>query len=281
MDFLKIIYREKEYLLEDLQEESNDFSKGLLLPLDFKVKSIVTDVGLQYDKGYAIAGEKFRDLYSVLASARFALINAHTKIHKSGITWESGYSGQMWLRSQFLQNSILWYNSCEDYFLQVIWFAFDFYSDLKDYEGEMRKCKFEKIKNKLENYEDSTKAKLLLNSLLNYREDINVKRIREISNLIKHKQLIKFIGLDNQRTMSINSLDFNSKWIDPKVIDIDIAINELSLVHNSIVNLGIFLFEFTDFDGMFPMNENGRIPWGENKPKKEYKKISISEDYAL
>ncbi|MPR33145.1 hypothetical protein [Salmonirosea aquatica] len=281
MEFLKIIYRGKEYSLKELVQETNKFSKDLLLPLSYQIDTNIVDFGLVHDKGYSIAGEKFNDLYSVLASARLSLINAHTKIHKSGVTWNSGYSGQLWLRTQFLQNSILWYNSCEDYFLQIIWFAFDFYSDLENYKSEMRKCSFKNIEKELNNYKSFQSANLLLENLLIYKENENVKNIREISNSIKHKQLIRFYGLDEERNISIESVNFKSTWIDPKIVDIDITINELISVHNSILSLGTFLLEFIKFDAMFPKDKNERIPWGETRPKAEYKKISISDKYAI
>ena len=60
------------------------------------------------------------------------------------------------MRSQFLKNSILWYNSCLDYICQIVWFGFDMHGEniLKkiksknDFEEMLREVTFSKVENK-------------------------------------------------------------------------------------------------------------------------------------
>lgn len=278
--YLKIKYKDREYLIEDLIGESNDLLKELVPPDIFNPDFFVTDFGLINDKGYAIAGEKFGDLYSVLASARFALYNAHLKIHNDQRLMESEYSSTLWLRAQYLQNSILWYNSCEDYILQIVWFAFDFYKDLNRYEDEMRKCKYSIIYKELNRYKDLENAGLLLKYLSSYHQDDNVKFIRNLADALKHKQLINIMGLNIGRLMSFKSNTFSSSLLEKKWIDLDESIEKIKQVHIKIIELGSFLIELINFQGMFVLNEVGQIELGKCLKKKEYKRIIINEEYS-
>ena len=280
MDFLKIIYKDKEYTLEELISESNELLKGLTVPIEFQFQNSIIGWCLINDKGYAVAGEKFKDLYSVIASARFALLNAHTKIHKHNISWQSGYPAQLWLRSQYLQNSILWYNSCEDYILQIIYFAFDFYSDLKQYKKEMKKCRFDNICKKLDKYDHLPNTHILYNNLLSYHNDPSVKIIRDYADLTKHNQLLKFHGLDSNLPLYYNTHDFTTKDIEPKKIDIDETVDVLKDVHQKIISLGLFLLKFIEFENMFEHDTEGSRIFNETRSRKEFKKLIINEDYA-
>lgn len=277
---LKIKYNDREYLIEDLFGESKNLLKELKLPDNFSPDFFVTDIGLINDKGFAIAGEKFGDLYSVLATARFALYNAHLKIHNDQQLLESEYFNTLWLRSQYLQNSILWYNSCEDYILQIIWFAFDFYQDISKYEIEMRRCKYSTICKKLEEHKNSKNGGLLLNKITSYHQDDNVKFINNLAESLKHKQLINIVGLDTGRLMSFKSKTFTSSLLEKKWIDLDVSIEKIKQVHIKIIELGLFLIEFINFQGMFVLNEAGHIELGKYLDKKEYKKIIINEEYS-
>ncbi len=279
MEYLKLKYREKEYLLDELIQESNELMKSLILPNEFRISNSVTQWGLINDVGYAIAGEKFCDLHSVLASARFALYNSHLKIHKNEISWKAGYISQLWLRSQFLKNSIIWYNSCEDYFLQIIWFAFDFFKDLSKYEKEMQLCRFEKITKTLEKETTKRNTLLLLNKLNDFHNNKDVKYIRELSNLLKHKQNINIKDLDNEMDFLFTTNEFSSKFIEKKLVDVDEAIISISNVHVLIVEFGLFLLDFISFNEMFVINKEDQIQIDSIKKKKDYKKIIVKELY--
>lgn len=278
--YLKIKYKDREYLIEDLFGESHDLLKELVLPDILNPDFFVTDFGLFNDKGYAIAGEKFGDLYSVLATARFALYNAHLKIHNDQKLLESEYSDTLWLRGQYLQNSIIWYDSCEDYILQIVWFAFDFYKNLNRYEDEMRRCKYSNICKELDKYKDLKNAELLLKYLSSYHQDDNVKFVRNLADSLKHKQLINIMGLDTGRLMSFKSNTFSSSLLEKKWIDLDESIEKIKQVHMKIIELGLLLIEFINFQGMFVLNEAGHIELGKCLNKREYKKIIINEEYS-
>jgi hypothetical protein len=280
MDFLKIKYKDREYLIEELLKETKELHKELTLPKEFQINWAITEWGLVNDKGYAIAGDKFNDLYSMLASARFALINAHTKIQNNLISWESGYVGQLWLRSQFLQNSIVWYNCCEDYIMQIIWFAFDFYKDLSNYTTEMRRCRYSNIRKGLAEYINLPNSQILIEKIESFHNDQSISINRKYADLTKHNQILRFKGLDHGRLIEVNSNNFSSKLIEPFEIDIDDTIDTLRIVHGKVIEIGKFLLDFINFNGMFIYDEKGRRQLLEPRPQLDYKKISINSKIA-
>jgi hypothetical protein len=277
--YLKIKYKNVEYKIDDLFKESNDLLKELILPDKFNLNFFITDTGLFNDKGYAVAGEKYNDLYSVIASARFALYNAHLKIHNDQSLLKSEYSQTLWLRSQYLQNSIIWYNSSEDYIMQIIWFAFDFYTDLTHYSDEMRKCRYTRIHKELLNHNDSFNTADLLKQLESYHNNEDVKYVRELADCLKHKQMLNIAGLDSGRLMKFKSKSFSSDLLEKTWIDIDDTIKRIGNVHKLIIEFGTFLFDFIDFDAMFVFNKEGSIMLGQTRNKRDYKKVIINENF--
>lgn len=277
--YLKIRYKNVEYKIDDLFKESNDLLKELILPDKFNLNFFITDTGLFNDKGYAVAGEKYNDLYSVIASARFALFNSHLKIHNDQSLLESDYSQTLWLRSQYLQNSIIWYNSSEDYIMQIIWFAFDFFTDLTDYLNEMSRCNYARIHQELLKHSDSLNTAELLKQLESYHNNDDVKYVHKLANFLKHKQMLNISGLDLGRLMKFKSKSFSSDLLEKTWIDIDDTIKRIANVHKLIIEFGTFLFDFIDFDSMFVLNEEGSILLGQTRNKGDYKKVIINENF--
>lgn len=123
MSYLKLIYRDQEYTLKEWNDEQKRFEQHLEL-LEGLVKPGLKDFSAVQDVGYSIALAKLEGLCHLIAGARYALISAHEILHDSNIiNWQSGYVGQLWYRAQQLKNSIIWYDSCEDYLYQMLWFG--------------------------------------------------------------------------------------------------------------------------------------------------------------
>jgi hypothetical protein len=280
-DLLKITYKGKDFSLKELIEDNNDFMKSLsipdelnLTPADFRFTSLG-------DFGYLIAWNKFRHLYGLLATARFAVTEAHKKLHKSPVLWSNGYVGQLWIRSEYLKNAILWYNSCEDYLLQIIWFAFDFcdhnrLSTPERYKRELRGCRWDSLVPTLEARKDEPNIALMLNKIESFRGLPIAKTVRDIANSLKHHADIYIKDLDAQPDYILQSdQGFTSTAIADKPLDIDEAVIFLQTLHKEVIEFSMFLLNFIDFDAPFADDEKGVIQLDRFRDKAFYKKFFI------
>jgi hypothetical protein len=126
---MKLIYKGKEYTLAELREEQRLFSENLQLPDYFRKVGLPMLIGFDY--GYCLAFEFLDDVYSQAASARYALLLGHKKLHDSNhISWRSGETGQYWLRYEYLKNSIIWYNASYEMLWQALWFGYFLFRNL-------------------------------------------------------------------------------------------------------------------------------------------------------
>ncbi|SDF43833.1 hypothetical protein SAMN05216464_11816 [Mucilaginibacter pineti] len=282
-ELLKISYKGKDYTLKELVEDNNQFSKLILIPdrLNKHYSSLL--VSSSMDFGYIIALDKFKHLYSLLATARFALTQAHQKLHKSPVTWSSGYLGQLWIRSQFLKNSVLWYNSCDDYFLQIIWFAFDFTDPNKlttqaKYKRVLKDCRWESLLKALEPKKYENEVINLLNEIDKFHNDDTVKQVKSIANSLKHHADIYIQDLETQPDYLITSYQgFTSAATANKGLDIDESAILLQDMHKKVVEFASFLHVYIDFDKAFEPDEAGVINLAQRKDKATYKKFYINE----
>lgn len=281
---LRFVYRGKEYGWEEWHEEKKKFVDKLELPDDLLIDWGLRDASIAHDRGYSIAMDKYRELYYLIASARNALINSFDKFYESNIIqWGSDYKAHIWMRSEYLKNSIIWYNSCEDYIYQAIWFAFEMgggkISSREDYEKQLKKVCYKSIKSKLEE-QGTAESKELLSYINDYRFDENVKYMREtLANNLKHRGNLNFMGIEDNRMLGFEIQDenknmvFELSWIEPLIIDIDETIGKMSQVHEELINFARKIKDFINFDEMFELDEEGNIVLGLIKDKREYKKI--------
>lgn len=271
-DILTVEYKGKVYTLKELMEDSNEFSNSL----KFFKKVKHSPIFLIDDIGYIIAIEKINQLYNLIASSRFGLIEAHKKLHKSPIEWKSGYVGQLWLRSQYLKNSIVWYNSCLDYVYQIIWFAFEFSGEMKtgrNYRHELTLCNWKSISDVLKVRTDENSI-ILYNKLNKVKKELKI--INTWANSLKHHGSLNFKELRPTDSYLLNFTEnFNNVDIIGKVLDIDETCVVLKNVHVKLVEFIDFIVEFIDFDNMFEKTTEGDYLTG-TKYKSEYKKIIIN-----
>jgi hypothetical protein len=275
MEDLKFNYRGKQYSIEDIGIETQQFEKALAIPSIFQVDISITDIGRTIDEGYAIAGLRFRDLFSVMMSGRFALVNAYKKIHQFGISWKQGSVGQLWLRSMFLKNAILWYNSCEDYLLQIIWFAFDFCGKDCDLETAMKKCRYSHVVKTLSALPLNEYAIELLQKLNEFHENTSIRKLKRIADDMKHKQLLRISGLDDDYGIQIGFKEKLKPSIRPELNDIDNLIDTVASSHKIIVSFGQYLYDFINFQNMFSGRKKNIINPDRPKKKDFFKKLII------
>jgi len=286
---LKFVYKKTEYSWEEWHKQKNSFISNLELPKELIISPLIISFAAVHDPGYSIAMYKMSELYHVIASARFALIQAYEKFYDSNIVLrEQSYVAQTWMRSQFLKNSILWYNSCIDYICQILWFGFDMHGkniseyvkSKEDFREMLKKVTFGAVKNKLETIKHKNEyAKKLLERLENYGEkDNDVKFIKNIANAIKHRGNIGFKGIDSSSPISYENkvTGFDLEYIEPDILDIDETVERLARVHRKLISLAKYINHFMNFDAMFKCDKEGNILFNEAKDPKEYKKIVIS-----
>ncbi|MCX2432870.1 hypothetical protein [Pedobacter sp. GR22-10] len=273
-EYLTLNYKDKTYTLKELIEDNNNFSDSLKFFNDSKRP----DIFFVNDVGYCIALEKVEQLYNLIASSRFSLIEAHNKLHKSPVEWKSGYLGQLWLRAQYLKNSIIWYNSCLDYVYQIIWFAFDFFGEIKtkkDYRRELIECNWSKISEILESKSDQNSS-ILLCQLKQIRKDKNLKKVNLWANSLKHHGNLSFKELRLSDNYLLNfTEDFTNKDMIGDVLDIDETCETVKLAHCKLIEFINFLLDFINFENIFDRTNEGQFIIN-SKEKLEYKKIIIN-----
>lgn len=276
-DILQIKYKETVYTLKELIADNNSFAESLLL---FE-PSQHGGINFIYDKGYCIAAEKVDQLYGLVATSRFALIEAHKKLHKNPVDWRSGYLGQIWLRSHYLKNSIIWYNSILDYIYQIVWFAFDFFESLetkKDYEKELRKCSWNSLTDINKKHQNENLQKLY-SEIHSAKNDRSMVQVNKWANALKHHGSLNIKELHEHDDILLKFAGgLNSKDILGEIVDLDHACLVLQQAHLRMHSLITYVLDFIDFDSMFRKDEKG-VYHVELRDKKEYKKIVIDNIY--
>lgn len=138
-----------ESILEKFGEKTLEIGK--LPTLKFEVIQHATEIrqaAFLNTPGYRIAFEKFQDLLQTFTSARYALLQTSHNKHEGVYSDKPGLA-QLWVRKEFAKNAIIWYNSCYDLILQIIYFGFDFWNTINSpetYAKEVGNCKFSAYK---------------------------------------------------------------------------------------------------------------------------------------
>jgi hypothetical protein len=283
---LKFVYKDKEYSWDEWRNEYNQFVESLELPGDITEGLLISDMVAAHDIGYSIAMDKTYELYELIASARFALINAYQKYFESNIlAFNNPYKAHLWLRSQYLKNSIVWYNSCEDYIYQILWFGFELHKREADsphwYENVLKDCTYSNVKSSLEQV-GTKEANNLLDMIKKYRFDSQVKYMRDnLANNIKHRANLQFVGLERHRFMGADffnpdgSIHFTTDWIKPIVVDIDETVDLLKDIHHKLIKFTREIVDFMNFNEVFEKNEDNILIFNKIRDKSKYKRIII------
>lgn len=240
---------------------------GNLDDLRFKEIQHLSDIQkaniLGADPGYNIAFFKYDELVKVFTSARYALVQASHEKHERVYSSKPGLA-QLWIRSEFAKNGIIWYNSCYDYILQVIYFAFDFWGCInspESYLKELKRCKFEvnkkdwKYKNNTPSFKEiagsNKEADDLYQNLIDFYhkggEENN--KLLKWANLLKHNGAIAFEGLSfRANSQFVYSSGFKTSYAEPLFLNIDEVIDILIKEHKKIVKFANYLYCYMNFD---------------------------------
>jgi len=288
---MNIIYQGKEYTIEELRREQKLFEKSLEVPEYLQMDQVYDFVCL--NPGYKLAIDFLGDLYFQITSARFALIMGHKKLHDSNyVSWDSGALGQIWLRSQYLRNAIVWYNSSYDLLWQAIWFGYSLFRKIgfgkppqkiqdvnstETFQKLLRSCTYDKLcfaLSAVEISEGSDKAKELLEAIKEFNDYKQQKKVREWANSLKHRGSFKVKELYHPRS-GLTAGDFDSQYTKPLIVGIDEIPEILKDYHIAFCKLIRFTFSFFDFESMIPEKTEGAIYLDREAEEKDYKKIFI------
>lgn len=216
---------------------------------------------LEGDTGLIIASQKIQELERIFSSAKFALVKGSHDKHQ-GV---SGDDAQTVIRFEFLKNAIIWYNSCYDYILQIVYFGFDFNKPIScrsEYLKELNNCRYQIPKNpkklnstfytKFEKIASENGDAQDLFERLNTFYFENKGKLRDWANKLKHQGGIELdilytkpldYGFRNEDCKEL----FSDYYIIPTIISLDEVIKEGIRVHIEIVQIVDYLYNFIGF----------------------------------
>ena len=171
----------------------------------------------------------FQDVYNTFALAKFSFLEGFRKLHLySTLKWESGAYGQYWIRTSYLNNAIIWYNSCFDILLQTLWIGKRYYMNifqLEDlwlkYDDVLAKCRENKIP------EECFKS---------FANESCVKFVRLSANKLKHRNGLRYKEFCDPNLIMFALGDYNSKSTEAST-GIEEVITELTSYHKAFVAL--------------------------------------------
>ena len=198
----------------------------------------------------------FQSLYDAICSARFNLSCACRPEYPELLDPNNPQKAHMWMRSQFVNNAILWYSSIFELLLQPLWIYFKIYEKAKpglkmttnDFDKVLEICRFEKI----EKYGSFDVGDDLIAELKEIDSNIQ-DDIRPWANTLKHRKMIEYEELsENDHRINIGHIfsikrDENGKTIIKcregdynssktiKLINMSGVINRLIAFHKEII----------------------------------------------
>lgn len=212
-----IIYRGNEVGYSAFWDEMKSIGKGLVQSkfyIDEIVKNenntLINDFDLYRGGRFVHKAENCLEIacyYLFLSAQYFPTINSHN--------WENGYYFYFYERTNHLLSSIIWYNNCFDYILQIVYLSQSLYLNNSKLSANskidtiIKKCTFDSVKHGLKKDVTNNKYQQLLKVL--EALSISHNEIRELANSIKHRGGVSVNGLEPKKMYEINLLDENGE----------------------------------------------------------------------
>lgn len=154
---------------------------------------------------------RLQSLYDSICSARFNLCNACKLEFPEYIDPKNTAKAHIWIRTQFTNNAILWYNSTFDFLLQVVWFYYELYKILKkpmdlttsNFEAIMKKCTLKNIKIITSKHTEIVDVDLL-NKIEEFHHNFHAT-ISNWANSIKHRSSIIYADMNDHNTILLQA----------------------------------------------------------------------------
>lgn len=193
------------------------------------------------EEDVAICNEVFRlfqDVYYTFSLARFSLLEGYRKLHLcSTVDWKSGAFGQYWIRTAYLNNAIIWYNSCFDILIQTLWIARLYYID-KDNKNEREKefVKKDIILN-LNKVRARCKEKYINDLCVReFKNELSWFFVHNAANCLKHRNTLHYSELMDSHKVLFVLNEYHSTRAE-SVISLEVVIENLISYHNCFVSL--------------------------------------------
>jgi len=259
-----IQYRGKKMTYEELGKAIYDFSEELKF-VDRYIKEIypLEHLMLVSNRDYYKASKYVNKTERCLQTARYYLLNGYNLLTSDfECNWSTGYGAQFLLRTMDFTTAVVWYNTCFDYILQIVYFAFgiykktDGYTDQTSHEDLLKKCTYNSMGEIYSKYKTVPNYEALwkiITKCYNALSEINTW-----ANYIKHKGGISFTGLNAPDPFHTKVTDLNGKVIAESTdfesieIDLDNSLNILKDAHIALYDCINSLIDFIDFKGAIP-----------------------------
>lgn len=220
--------------------------RAILKQLDEKVKGeVYFNYNINRCAELDITFRRLYDLYYIVAGANFNLLKAADKeLSLDGYEYSNGNVLRFFLRVEYLKSCLLSYNSVEDYVLQIIVFAFKLkgskISSKSDYNKQCRCNHFDKVwtKKRRHDYKDIYQ--------LSNKYHKKMKRIRDLSNKLKHNNNIQIKELPQPSCIDYTSKEYKSDWLIPKTENLEELIDECYKANAIIVEYISDLYSILD-----------------------------------
>ena len=144
----------------------------------------------------------FQSLYDIICSARLNLICACKNEYPELLDSDNPQLSHEWMRSQFLNNAILWYNAAFDLTLQPLWIYFKIYAKARhtlmltteSFDKILEICRFKSLK-KYGSEELGDELIQKLEIIDSYMQ----KKIRLWAITMKHRKKIEYVELSKKK----------------------------------------------------------------------------------
>ncbi|MCQ2316879.1 MAG: hypothetical protein MJZ85_09420 [Bacteroidales bacterium] len=242
-----ILHKKDRISLYDFISDILAFEDSLPLSKETNGLEVKNDLELSFrhiktkDDYHSVIYETFRvlqDLHYLLATSRWALIQAHRKLHfRSGLVWGNG-GEQLWTRATWLNNAIVMYDSCFDKILQAVWIGTESFTQKKG-KNYSRASLFKATD--LESVYHDCWRRDNLNKIPEQFGEINnfMNSNSTISNYaqkIKHRGGMRYEGLFPFGEISIVDGGYNP-YTTRNTMDIDDVVKELKAHHIALITL--------------------------------------------
>jgi hypothetical protein len=259
-----IVYRKKMLTYGELCKANYDFSEELLFVNRYTTEIYPIEHYLVLSNtDYYKASKYLNKTEKCLQTARYYQMNSFNLIKTDfDVNWSSGYGPQFLLRTIDFTTAVVWYNSCFDYLLQIVYFAFGLYKKIDGYSTQvthnelLKKCTYYSIGEVYSKNKNETNFKALwkiITKCSNSLSDVNLW-----ANFIKHKGGISFDGLYPPDPLAISMTDHNGNIIaessdfESIKLDLDSSLNLLKDAHKALYECINEVIDFIDFKGAVP-----------------------------
>ncbi len=192
----------------------------------------------------------FDVLSNRMSSARYALLNGIYILHQSEtMWWINGSQAQLWLRTEFLNNAIIWYNNSFDVLLQIPWIGHKIYKDYtiknikydlrqiqhaEEYDKILAHCNWARIKNWQEK-----KGELndYWTALQEFHYSEIYQQVNDWANKLKHRNGIFYEETYEETPVNVTLDNYHPLKLTPELLPMDYVIDTLVEYHVTMLEL--------------------------------------------